>query len=407
MHTVIDKYSHLISKDDRAATTIQSLWRGYRVRRNYLDKPCYRKAMQYLDRCVNLTALPKAMTGLTPVYLPAALPVVFKALGEEKSKRRFFTMWKARNLCIKNGYTHLIIPSAHPYKQFNIEDKLPVTDVKQREQVALYEQHQESFSQAVQEFTGFLCQSILPDILTYSHPYPEPLIPLGRYDNLPLLLEGNQGKIALIDLGGYQLRSQKLSLAEAIDIVKTVLFIFPYHFEAIFKIAQAFCPELIEKRPELEAIHCLVRDHFKNIYYNHYLFIQQTRQISENILTLNQKQILVLQDLETKGSQEDQCKNYQSLYGKILDQFKKKIISPIFDTLKTNYLHVDFITDVFSRTMTLPYDELFDFSHEQQEKKIVQSLSNLIWKALVDREVICYSQDYTNRSQIRLIKIHF
>lgn len=149
-----------------AVLKFQNLWRGYRVRRNFISKHTYISAKHYIDHCKSLEDIPKACSGITKVYLPAHLPVVFKALGLQKSKRRFFTMCKARDLCIKNGYKSLWIPAARPYKDYNIKEKLPVHDVRQREQIALYEENQEKFTLAISELTHQSAKFVVHGLLS-------------------------------------------------------------------------------------------------------------------------------------------------------------------------------------------------------------------------------------------------
>ncbi len=220
---------------------IQNLWRGHLVRKNFLYKKLYELGVAFIMQNPDMKDVPRATSGVTPVYLPLTLPLVFKNLGESRAIRRFCYIWKAKELCFKNGYQFLLIPNARPHMNFNIEEKLPVHDVTTREQICLYVENKEKFSAPAKEFAGLLCQSIFPDILAYEHPYKDQNnIPLRGCDNVPLMMRKEQGYIALIDLGGFQVRSGKLLYEDAFEAAKTAVCFFPYHVEEILEVVQSF-----------------------------------------------------------------------------------------------------------------------------------------------------------------------
>ncbi len=419
MHIHVEVGNTFSTKHIDAIIKLQSLWRGHRVRRNYISQDHYFSAKQYLDKCQDITGLPKASCGITRVYLPPNLPVVFKALGMQKSKRRFFTMWKARDLCQRNGYRHLLIPTARPYKEYNIEDKLPVHDVKQREQIALYGENWKSFSPAIREFTGFLCQSIFPDILTLSHPYQEENeIPLGRCDNLPLMLDKEDGKIALIDLGGHQIRKGKPSSAEALECAKTVIFIFPYHFDDIFDVVKTFCPGIIEKRLHLQELCAQALTRFKKIYENHRDFVQKkiiSGGLSRHSFSEQRKQVIlqkVQSSLSTasKRTQPPASDRHDvtSLNEEALAFFIEKVISLLInESTKNKTPKQPLIPYVCSRSIALHSKDLSDMSQGRLSKSNAQIVLKIILDELVQGNELCYVNKYTNRFKESVFKIHY
>jgi hypothetical protein len=363
------------------ATKCQSLWRGHLVRRNYLPKETFLLA----KGLPNITGLPQASQGVSKVYFPQDLPVVFKALGEKRSQRRFLTAWQARDLCKKNGYSHLLIPRSTPYGGYNIQERLPVKDLKQKDQVCLYEDNAESFTSAVQEFTGFLCQSIFPDILALVHPYQKSSdIPIGRYDNLPLMLQEGKGKIALIDLGGYRVREEVLSLDDAIKSVKTALFIFPYHFNEIFQIAELFCPEITGEKPSLEEVRDQVISQFKEICSNHKAFIQRRVGVEKRGL-LEKVSFLMGESKEVSPEEKDL----------LLEEVITPVISRIMEKVPKGSCLSSLVC---SRNITIDCSR---FSIDAQ-RVLREILDNFL-----DAEEICYVNFYDNRVQQPRIRIHY
>ena len=363
------------------ATKCQSLWRGHLVRRNYLPKETFLQAKGF----PNIKDLPQASQGVSKVYFPQDLPVVFKDLGEERSQRRFLTMWQARDLCKKNGYTHLLIPRATPYGGYNIEERLPVKDLKQKDQACLYEDNTESFTPAVQEFTGFLCQSVFPDILAPVHPYQKSSdIPIGRYDNLPLMFESGEGKIALIDLGGYRVREKLLRFDDAIKSVKTALFIFPYHFNEIFQVVELFCPEISRAKAELEETRDQVISQFKEICFDHKAFIQRRGDVERRGL-LEKVNFLIEESKEV--SQEAK------------DLLLEEVITPVIQRIIEKIPKDSCLSSlVCSRNITI------DCSRISIE---AQGLLRKILDNFLDAKEICYVNSYYNRVQQPRIRIHY
>lgn len=375
---------------------LQSLWRGYRVRRNFLSKTLFLSSKAFIDKCSDMSLQPKASAGITKVYLPDHLPVVFKELGPERSKKRFLTMCEARDLCCLMGYRHLLIPSAHPYQRYNIEDKLPVHAVTQREQIALYSENKDKFTQAVREFTGFLCHSIFPDILTETHPYQrESKIPLVRCDNLPLVMEKDKGKIALIDLGGYAIRKEPLSLVEAIESAKTAIFIFPYHFNAIFEAIVENCPEAYSEKAALQELCNEVIHRYKSIYEDHRDFILQKIHSPHSS---NQKNIRAITTFEHSP--------LQSLDFQV--QFVEKIMSQIPDILTEETSSMNSLVQfVCSRSITIKCRSILDsFAHDLSAEEAMYYFQCIL-DSLVEANIICFANQFNNRFGEPSIRIHY
>lgn len=389
----------------------QALWRGYRVRRNFLSHNLFQAAKKTLDQCSDITIFPRASSGITRVYFPPHLPIVFKALGIQRGKKRFFTMWQARDLCKTNGYGHLLIPSAHPYKDYNIEIRLPVDDVKQREQVALYEENQLNFSQAVKEFTGLLCQSIFPDILTDFHPYQEEeKIPLGRCDNLPLLLDKSLGKIALIDLGGFQIRREELSLEQALESFKTAIFIFPYHFEDVFETVASYCPGILDERTALQLYNNVISFRFRKIYMEHRQFVEQEIRsggFPKHALAFSKERMEEIMQRVQRAVNED----IHLLLDKdklllLINQIISSISCKLADIAESISEKSSLSSYVCSRYLTLKFNDFFTVFKSEYSVDTMHRLLKIVLDEL-SRKEICYANHYVNRIQESLIRIHF
>jgi len=168
-----------------------------KLRGRFLSAALFEKAKTFVDPPANLSDLPRASACKTPVYFPHDLPVVLKQSGAVKAQERFEKMWQARDICEKNGYSHLVLSIARLYGDFIIENKLPITFQSTKEQIGLYVENHDKFTRAVEEFTRLLFQSDFYDITEY-YGWAETV--MGRYDNVSLYLEENRGRIGLLDL---------------------------------------------------------------------------------------------------------------------------------------------------------------------------------------------------------------
>lgn len=391
-----EKIDHVAQKallplsQDIPATTIQSIWRSYRTRvkvkkesKHYLLYALLEKAKPYLDDPYKLQYLPQALSGHTPVYLPSELPIVLKRCGFPKNQKRFDKMRQARNLCEINGYKHLVIPKARVYKNFIVESRLPISVHRTKEQIGFYIENRERFADVVKEFTGFLCQSNIEDItggncnpfITLSN------APLGRYDNIALYLEGNQGKIGLIDLERFSPECSR-GVGWCFSKCKDAIDLFPYHFDEIMSVAKKFDPyiEIHHQKLQLERDEALKR--FKLTYEDHVKFIKE-----KGITIANPSEIVKITNVRKesikeamiaiiRNENEEESKKFIALFEKsfpkILDLITDFLSEMI--NLKINSVKEPILFDyqlVSCRTLH------FDISHKRYEALQKNVASNL------------------------------
>src|SRR4029079_3642674 len=134
--------------------------------------------------------------------------------------------------------------------------RLPITAHDFKAVIGIYTENRERFTNAVKEFTGFLCQSNISDVtqLSPGSPYsPFAKASMGRYDNFIPYLE-DDGKIGLIDLVMFTPHKTKSNERGCFDECETVILLFPYHLEAILETAKQFDPDIEIYRLELEAV---------------------------------------------------------------------------------------------------------------------------------------------------------
>lgn len=252
---------------ERAATKIQKISRGFLTRKrvekrwHFLNYIHFLKAKTYIQDRSKLANLTKAACGKSPVYFLSNPPLAIKQCKERKA--RFSKIKEAQELCEQSGYKDLEIPAARLFGKFIIERKLPLShrtiDQTTREQMLLYSENRENFTPAIQEFVGFLCQSKISDITGNTSDRFRHLATnrMGRYDNIGLYLEKNQGKIGLIDLEDFSSEVDKSNKDWCFLRCQQAVSLFPYHLEEILKSAKEFDPNiedyrqlLIEERDE-------------------------------------------------------------------------------------------------------------------------------------------------------------
>jgi hypothetical protein len=264
-----------------AAIKIQSIWRGRLARvkanKHLLSYALLKKAKPYVDTPSSLKDMPQASSGKTPVYLPKELPIVLKKSGSPANQKRFAQMEQGRDICDKSGYENLVIPKARVYGNFIVESRLPITMHGTKEQIGLYIENRERFAGAVKEFTGFLCQSSLYDITGGSNdPYGTlSETPVGRYDNIALYLEKDQGKIGLIDLEQFAPECSKMQEAWCFFKCQTAVHLFPYHLEEIMSAAKKFDSNIEAYRIDLQLHRDEALTRFKLAYEDHLAFIKE------------------------------------------------------------------------------------------------------------------------------------
>lgn len=284
-----------------AAIKIQSVCRGHlsriKIRRHVLSYELFEKAMPYVRNSFTaLKNVPRAPRGNTPVYLPKELPIVLKISGSPKSQERFDQMREARDICEENEYKHLVIPKARVYGGFIIESRLPITMNGTKEQIGFYIENRKRFTDAVIEFTGLLCQSRLSDITGQCRdPYGTlSETPVGRYDNVALYLEEDQGKIGLIDLEQFSPGCSKYCFSKCRDAVH----LFPYHLEDIMIAAKKFDSNIEDYRKDLEKERDEALKRFKIAYEDHLDFVIKKGITLENPIAFEKLGSIRLEELK-------------------------------------------------------------------------------------------------------------
>lgn len=270
-----------------AATAIQRIYRGHRGRivaknqkEQFLPWMLFEIGKKLTSNNNFLQTLPRASKGKTPVYLPKELPIVLKDSGNPANFARFEQMQAARQICRRNGYKDLDIPKARVHGTFIYESKLPITQ-DSLESIGLYIENRGQFTNAVKEFTEFLCQSYFEDI-TGAAPRFSYDIPTGRYDNVALYLENGRGKIGLIDLE----RFAPIPSRDGCRACENALRFFPHHLEEIIQSAKKFYPNIEVHRPYLECERNKMVDLFNTVYENHANFIKEKGITVQNPLAL-------------------------------------------------------------------------------------------------------------------------
>ncbi len=269
-----------------SATEIQSICRGYlarkraeRAKAHVLDYSLVKKAQGLIDN--TSCDFPRASNGRSLVLLPPGVPLVLKKIDHQADStermERYNNMEKARDICIRNNYEHIVVPKAKVYKNFTIEKRLPIDEIKTKEQIGLYIENRNLFTPAVQEFTEFLCQASIFDIQGgSSNPFEEiHELPLPRYDNIPLYIENGQAKIGLIDLERFENYISDFDGDWCFHQCVTAITFFPYHLDEIISAAEKFDPNIRLYRAHLEKYRDKALKFCKTVYENHSNLIQQ------------------------------------------------------------------------------------------------------------------------------------
>jgi len=295
--TVATKQPHNAGKKLERQTKIKV----EKARRHSLCYALFEKAKPYIDIPSNRKGLPQASSGKTPVYLPKELPIVLKESGSPQNQKRFDQMKQGREICEQSGYENLIIPKARVYGNFIVESRLPITEHGTKEQIGLYIENRERFTSAIKEFTGFLCQSTLNDIRGGTNDAYETLseTPLGRYDNIALYLEEDQGKIGLIDLERFTPECSKQGKRWCFFKCRAAVNLFPYHLDEILDTAKKFDPNIHKYRKDLEIDRDGSLKRFKLVYDDHLDFI-----VKKNITIKNPLELV-----EVNSTRKEKIKN--------------------------------------------------------------------------------------------------
>lgn len=356
-----DSFEDVDHQKKIAATTIQRVWRGYLIRsreettaRHLLSYTLLEQAKHYINTPSKLASLPQAPSGTTPIYLPKEFPIVLKKSGSPDNRKRFIHMKQGREICQRSNYKYLIIPRARVYANFIIERRLPIKAWNTKEQIGLYIENREQFTRAIQEFVGFICQSDLSGITGGNlDPYGTlSRTPIGRYDNVVLYLEKNEGRIGLLDLKQFSPECNKeqedwcfFKCQEAIDL-------FPCHLDEILSAAKNFDPTidiyrevLMEEREKaLKRFRIAYEDHLNFIKLNKITFdhpteistikISQQKYVEEEIaLFLQQKH----EDIQYKDCLGANPENTLQLFNEAFPPILDLVTTFLLSLLKEKY----------------------------------------------------------------------
>lgn len=211
---------------DLQAIKIQKIVRGFLARKSFLPLTLYPK---YSKRCESLNdSTPRASEGKTVVYLPSDLQdVVIKQTGRSQGKKRFAQNEAMRAVVRAAGLNKLIIPRSCLYKEFLVEERLPIS-VDAEDNAKLYLSKPELFDELARQMTK-LFQKAYIDYLVEKNKDDDHLIRI-RYDNIPFLIREKKGKLS-VDIGLIDL--ERSAVGENIKTNRHKLYIlsslFPLH----------------------------------------------------------------------------------------------------------------------------------------------------------------------------------
>ncbi len=409
-----------------------------KARKNLLSYSFIEKAKPYLDEPSNRKDLPKNESGKTQVYFPKELPIVLKQSGSPANQKRHEQMEQAREICERNNYVNLIIPKARVYGDFIVENKLPLTNDGTKEQIGLYIENRDKFTNAVKHFTGFLCQCTLDDITgnCSGNPYSKiSKTPIGRYDNIPLYLEGEKGMIGLIDLEEFKPLCNKKSKYWCYYKCITAINLFPYHLEEIISEAKKFDSEIEKLIGNLESERDKTLVFFNLLYVSHLEFIQ-TRGISldnpeKTVELSNERREQIKWVIEKELYKENEDNWYRGILGEdpknVVNSFNEKVFPYIFneactlikDLLKENLnaqeerLSCLTFSDLLAvRTLKFTRDnasylkfrnaivnkiDMLKFKSYEDAKGFVQELLIIILKEMEGKEISYFNSRFEGR----------
>lgn len=235
----------VVNDCNSAACVIQKYFRGFRVRKDLLEKVYIPCVSQLLQNPYAWVPMRRNMEGKTAVYFPCRFPEIVIKLSGSNCAIRLNQMVRGGHLCNKNGYTHLVIPKARIVDQCLVEERLPINTLP-FEQAKIYLDHKEELIPLIQEFTHFAFQTGLTDMVEPRSPFFKGF-DCPRVDNFPFF-RNSEGKIVLglIDLEHDKDNSHFTSSDLPIIYQKVIcdlIYFFPYHAEIIKQIARQYLDE--------------------------------------------------------------------------------------------------------------------------------------------------------------------
>ena len=223
-------HSSSYSFQDSQAILIQKAFRGAQARKAFLPRDLY---PQYSFQCEKINeSTPRAEGGKIPVYLPRDLSsVVLKLAGREAAKERFHKAQAMRSIIKSEGYSRLVIPRAMLYKEFIIEERLPIC-IDPQHNAMTYWHNQSLFDLPVRQMTRLFTKAYI-DYLVEVDEAREEIIRV-RYDNIPFYItkEGDKElvKFGFIDLERSKIGSNVKKIEHRIFILASI---FPFHSKII------------------------------------------------------------------------------------------------------------------------------------------------------------------------------
>lgn len=169
---------------------------------------------------------------------------------------------EAQDLCEKHQWQHL---------RFSAHSSAIVRETK--EWIGFYIENQKAFTDAIQEFTQFLCQRSLGNLIRWEDPSTSLLSCfLGWYGKVPLSLEQGKGQIGPLNLESFSPQQ-----SSHYSICYDLIHLFPLHFQEIIDVIKKHNPEIEQKfywdwlkDAEKSVLQC-----FQTAYNDHLAFVQK------------------------------------------------------------------------------------------------------------------------------------
>ncbi|MES2198605.1 MAG: hypothetical protein V4489_00345, partial [Chlamydiota bacterium] len=171
---------------------------------------------------------PRAKGGKIPVYLPLDLPsVVLKLSGRKAAKERFHKAQAMRSVIQSEGLSSLVIPRGRLYKEFSVEDRLPVR-IDAKHNAMIYLHNKSLFDLPVRQMTRLFAKAYIDYLVELDSDRKEIL--RVRYDNIPFYITQEGVKFGLIDLERSKIGSNVKKMEHKIFILVSM---FPFHSDII------------------------------------------------------------------------------------------------------------------------------------------------------------------------------